>query len=203
MLAEFKAFRTPALFALLALAAAANPSPARSGSIKDLVKEWNKRAAEASVDDLLKTYAATTDKAKQLAHEMAEQAVSVGKLQKAVRAKWGVDAEQRVAAACASDTVKDDDEAAVIIKEDHGVLKFRNESISPLLLVKSGGDWKIDSDAYVAALGQHVPEAEKAMRAITATIQATSKQLAAGTFFSADDLVASLKKGIDAIDAGG
>lgn len=202
MAAEAKTFVLLTLCALIGATAAADPGTSEATSIKNLVKEWNIHCADATVEDALKIYSATSDKAKELARGMAEQSVAFSRLQKTVRTRWGVEAEQKVAMACGSDTPKDDDEADVIVKQDHAIFKLKNEAAAPLFLVKSGGVWKIDADAYVMGMGERLAEDERILRAITSIVVNTSKALDSGTYHAAQEVVASLEKQLGAIDAG-
>jgi hypothetical protein len=202
MVAQLKMFPVLVLCAFAGLTVLADPPPVQNTSIKELVKQWNKLSEDGTVDDILKVYSAKTDKAKEMSRDMAEQSIAEAKLQKAVRSKWGAEAEQKLAAVCGADTAKDDDDAEEVIKDDHAMLKFKNESMPPLILVKSGGDWKIDCDAYVMGLGGKLKDGEKAMRAITAAVKDPSKELAAGTFPTAAKRVASLKLKLEAIHEG-
>ena len=176
------------------------PGPSEAQSVRDTVKEWNKRAADMTIEEGRNLYEAKTDAEKKVADVMAEFDIAEAKLQKAVKTKWGDVAEKKIAEAFSRDALKDDDEADIVIKGDRAVMTFKNEALGRVLLVKSGGVWKVDCEAFVAEFRGLVSNAEIADTALTEIAKEMSKALASNSFPDFDALLTLLKKKVAALD---
>jgi hypothetical protein len=118
-----------------------------------LAQMTNDRIAAMSVDQATATmgFNQDSDKDKASAKAMATAAIATAKLEVAVGAKWGKDAETAVAHICQDDTVDDDAKAKWTINGDHATATFAVDNVGPVMLVKQDGHWKLDLAQYRAA----------------------------------------------------
>jgi hypothetical protein len=146
---------------------------------------WVDHLDSMSVDDLMRTYVVSDDKQKAVATSLAEEVVAMTKLQKAVRDKWGKDAETEVLRACQSDTREDDEQADITVAGNHATIKFKRDEITPFLLVRIDGQWKVDIGSMIDQYGQHL---DSNFRQCTVIFNYSTALLAAGKYRSADQL---------------
>jgi len=157
-------------------------------SPKETLLYWVDHFDSMSVDDLMRTYLVSDDKQKSVARSVAEEGIAMTKLQKAVRDKWGKDAETAVLRACQTDTREDDEQADVTMAGDHATIKFKREEITPLPLVHSDGQWKLDIGALIDQYGQGADHLDSNLRQCTVIFNYTIECLAGGKYSSADQL---------------
>jgi len=187
---------------LLAVRAGPTTAPASDdvSTPRGIAKYWNRRCADWNLDQMLQVFNANSDAEKRLARALAEQSLVVAKLQKDVRKQWGKSGETLVAHAALTDTVDDDDAAAEQLNGDHATLTFKDENLTPLFLIKSGGQWKIDIAAYIAAFNGDAAKLERLCRQANKSIEQLSSYFAAGKFESAQELASAITKAMDALE---
>ena len=157
-------------------------------SPKQTLLDWDDHLNSTNADDVLRVYVYSGDDQTTLARVVAEQVVAITKLQQAVNAKWGKDAEAAVLHACGSSTRADDEQVQELVKGDHAVLNYKGNSFAPLAMVHVNGVWKLDIAACAAALGDHLKAAEESVRQITAIANSATAGIADGKYPDADHL---------------
>ena len=122
---------------------------------------WNDgRLATMSFEQAIILYNIKTPPEKQLAEAMAAQMLATAKLEfSAVRERWGNDAKNKISRLCMDSTPDDLTQATWTITPDHAVARFKPDGMSPLLMIRVNGSWKIDVAAYVADLGDQLQPA--------------------------------------------
>jgi len=193
--------RFPTLILFLCLCAESvrsQPTPAPLGP-KETLKSWN--FEEATVDKVLPWYQATTDDEKKLARSMAVQSIASTRLSKAVREKWGHDAETVITHLCLTETHEDDDAAPVVIEGDHATLTFNVPDMAPLFLIRTNGVWRVDTAAYVNALGAQLQTAVTYCDQSAVEYDKLADAVIAGKFSTAQEAIDALKKAVEPLDA--
>ena len=122
-------------------------------------------------------YNIKTPPEKQLAEAMAAQMLATAKLESAVRERWGNDAKNRISHLCMDSTAEDVAQATWTITSHHAVARFKPDGMSPLLMIRVNGTWKIDVAAYVADLGDQLQPALRIMKGTTGPISAYTDDL--------------------------
>ena len=146
-------------------------APAEAGTPQGfLAAMTNDRLAAMSDSDSLGIvdFDATSDKEKADAQLLAESMVVQAKLEVAARKKWGTGTETGVAHACGDNVPDDDAGAKWTVNGDQARADFANANSTPLLLMKSGGEWKVDMHGYQELVGQKF---EQSLRDGTAAMQ--------------------------------
>ena len=106
----------------------------------------NDRVAAMNVDRALALidYDPSSDKDAADAKVTAANAIITCKLELAARAKWGKDGETAVAHALGDIMPDDIAQADWAVDRDRAVAQFKPDGLSPLVLIKKDGQWKID-----------------------------------------------------------
>jgi TPR repeat protein len=169
-------------------------------SPKQTLLDWDDHLDATSIDDVMRTYAYSGDDQTALAKLTAEEVVAYTKLQKAVIAKWGKDAEPVVLHAGGTSTRSDDEQTDVLVEDaDHVVLKFKLDTISPVPLVRVDKEWKMDFAALAAGFGDKLKDVEGSVRQITEIVDSVTKALADGKYADADHLAKDIKERVDKV----
>jgi hypothetical protein len=168
-------------------------------SPRQTVEYWNKAAETWTVEQAMQIYYFSDENSKRFAREMAISLIPEERLQKDVREKWGVDAEQKICRVCSSDSVEDDQAATETLRGDHAVVRFKDDVCVPLPMLKVNGIWKLDIATLARGLGDTLPTAETNIKAATSILQQAVADFEAGKFTSVDDLARSLDKSLNAL----
>ena len=171
------------------LADAPATAPAEAGTPQGFLQNvTNDRVAAMSDDEVLGIidFNADSEKDKADAQLLAANNLAESKLEVAVRKKWGKSAEVAVAHAMLDNVRDDEADAQWTITGDHARADFGAKKLSPVLLVKSGGEWKLDLQGYREAVGdQFVP----ILRQATDVTQKLNQELDGNAYANADDFV--------------
>jgi hypothetical protein len=110
----------------------------------------NDLVATMTVDQLLGQidYDPDSDKEKAVAKAMAIGVINCSKLEVAVRQRWGKDAEIEVIHACGDDNPDDVAKADWAVDGDRAVAQFQQDGLTPILLIRKNGQWKMDLAGY-------------------------------------------------------
>lgn len=154
------------------------------------------------MNQVLTWYEFNTEVEKLLARATAAQAVSVARLQKVVRMKWGLDAETIIAHICLTDTRKDDDSATVTVENNRAIIQYNIPDCAPLLLVQINGVWRIDIASYVHDLGDQLQAGIQYCYRSSDVYAATADAVAADRYSSVKEAANALKKATDALEPG-
>jgi hypothetical protein len=157
------------------------------------IEDWT--SAEAQ-----KAYHATTDEQKKLAQAMSEQLVAEAKLQKAVRDKWGKDAEATFAHLIGGTTHEDDQAATETGDGDHAIIHWSVDGVGPMFMVRVNNQWKIDVTVYAhnigSALQRYLRYSEQSTTVYEDAIEALSKNV----YTNAEQLANYVKGELEKID---
>jgi hypothetical protein len=112
--------------------------------------------AAMSVDQMLPFVSFNPDSESEKASAKIVAACNIAEahVELSARVKWGADGEKAVAKALSDNTPADFQTAAWDINGNTAVATFKNESLSPVYLVKQDGHWKLDTEAYRGALSR-------------------------------------------------
>lgn len=172
-------------------------------SPKETMIDWSRRATSMTVDDAMEMFAYRGDKEKSCAKSHAEESVALAQLQKAVREKWGKDAEANILHACGADTVEDDETIQVTIsgpKGENARVKFKGEDVSapPLLVRGDDGKWRFSVEDMLATDALPFDDSQAFTRRYTALFGSMRDGIVQGKYKTVDklenDLKAELKK---------
>jgi hypothetical protein len=110
----------------------------------------NDRLAPMTVDEAMAIfqYDSQSDKEKTCARASAAACVIMNRLELAARKKWGKDAETEVTHALGDTLPADYDKADWAIDGDRAVVQFQQSDLTPLILRKKEGQWKVDLSGY-------------------------------------------------------
>lgn len=153
---------------------------------------WADHIESESVDDTLSTYNFSDDTQKRVAVSMAKYDVAMSRLQKAVREKWGKDAEIALQRACRGDTREDDVQADVTETGDHAIIKYKREELQPLSMVRVDGQWKVDTAGLIAQSGTTPEQNVSYGDQCTVILNYTRECFDAGKYSAADQLVGEI-----------
>jgi len=152
--------------------------PTASLTPQETAAQWNDgRLATMSFEQAMALYNVKTPTEKQLAEVMAAQMLATAKLESVVRERWGNDAKNRISHVCMDSTADDVAQATWTISPDRAAARFKPEGMSPLLMIRVNGAWKIDVAAYVADVGDQLQPTVKLMKGTTASISRTTDEL--------------------------
>jgi hypothetical protein len=187
-------------FCICAEPACSRSSPWPTG-LRETLKAWNTEAEEKTVDEILPWYQAGADDEKRLARSLATQAISTARLLKAVRAKWGHDAETVITHLCLTDTPEDDDAATASVHGDHVTVSFAVPGIAPLFVVHTNGAWRVDTATYVRELGPQLQASIKYCDRSSEVVDKLTAAILGGEISSAQNAIDALKKALASLDA--
>lgn len=158
------------------------------------------RFAQLTPDQAIDYYAVNNGAEKKLALLMAESAIENAKLEQAVKKKWGDETATTVSHVIADDTHEDDAQAAWTINGDHAVAQFKADGISPIILIRIQGRWKIDTEAYVIGLGNQLRDGIRFMQQSGVVVKNANEAILKQPFGSGEAFIQYLKKELDKID---
>jgi len=113
-------------------------------------------------------------KDKATAKLLAVNAIAQARLEKAVREKWGREGETTFAHTIGDNMPADAAKAMWEIKDDHASATFQVDGLTPMLLVKQNGLWKLDMAGYREILGENT---DKFLQASTDTLRRLTHEM--------------------------
>jgi hypothetical protein len=176
-------------------------SPADSPDVKairDQLLKWDKEAADMSLEDMRKTYHTENDREAKYLDFVAHETWEACKTEKAVREKWGADADAKFSHSIGMSTFEDDQKADIKIDGDHATVTWSYKESTPLSMIKVDGHWLNDAHAMFEAGLKEDPNIESEKHSQAKLMKQARDDISAGKFDDADAFIADFKTKLEA-----
>jgi hypothetical protein len=163
---------------------------------KFLLGLTNDKVSTMTLDQVVENiaYDPASDSEKADAKANAANYIIVSKIELAARDKWGKDAETTVAHALGDNTPEDIANGDWAVDGNQAVVQFKPDGLSPLALIKKGGQWKVDLAGENKLMNQTADDDIKAEQAAGKMLDQLSKDIAdKATYPTADVFVQHVK----------
>ncbi len=166
-------------------------------SPKGAMRYFDRNVATGGYKVALTAYHAVTDKEKQVADLEARTDVEVATLEKVSREKFGNTASEDIIHATGYATSEDIEEATETIDGDKATLKWKDNGMEPVSMVRVNGLWKVSVAASMKDWGADDWKSYvKATVQMPALAKNTTQQILEGKLDSAEAVKAAVGKGV-------
>jgi hypothetical protein len=182
-------------------APAANEDPAAK-EVRDTLVQWNKLSPTWTLAELRKIEHTENDREAIYSDYIAHEGWEECKVQKAVRDKWGSEAEAKFAHICTTDTIEDDQAADVTVDGNKAQVTFKAKEITPLPMIKIDGHWLLDMHTFFDQQSKDNADFDKNNVHTATLMKQAAADIAAGKFDDADAFLADFKTKFQALTGG-
>ena len=191
---------------LFSIPAPAEPAPttqsaeAEMSTPKKAMLYADRKLQHEGVDQEMKLYHAVGEKQEKMARAMAEADVALAKIESAVKEKFGQDPSQDVVHALDGKTRADIADATEEVDREKANLKWKDDDEHSVPMIKVDNVWKISVAGMIEGQEEDELTAEiDASKKLTAETLNFAKKVQDGKYKSAEDLVKSITKYMDAL----
>jgi hypothetical protein len=162
--------------------------------VRDKIVEWDKTYPTMSLEDVRKTFHTENDREAKYYDWMAHETWEGSKTEKAVRDKWGSDADAKYMHPQGGSTIEDDQVCTIKVDGDHAVASWKIENSQPLSMIKIDGHWLVDGHTMFEQGIKDNPNMDENTPSTARLMKKAREDIEAGKFDDADSFIADFQK---------